>query len=136
MTQVVNHVGPSPGDSGGGSGGGGGGGGGASHQELLTLEMSHEDIQQTLSANMGMGDSGGDLEPMSPSADDVFVNLDVDAFDILADLSDDLDQSHHNGVLMGVVTEKTTIVDINPEWAYSEVSFSFRGKTSYLAPNF
>ncbi|XP_035709365.1 calmodulin-binding transcription activator 2 isoform X2 [Folsomia candida] len=120
VTQVVNHVGPSPGDSGGGSGGGGGGGGGASHQELLTLEMSHEDIQQTLSANMGMGDSGGDLEPMSPSADDVFVNLDVDAFDILADLSDDLDQSHHNGVLMGVVTEKTTIVDINPEWAYSE----------------
>lgn len=87
------------------------------HGELMTLEMSHEDIHQTLCANMGEG--GGDLEPMSPSADDVFVNL--DAFDILADLSDDLEQSHHNGGLMGAVTEKTTIVDINPEWAYSEV---------------
>jgi hypothetical protein len=47
------HVGSSPGD-------------GSHHQEMLTLEMSHEDIQQTLSANMGMGDSGGELEPMSP----------------------------------------------------------------------
>jgi hypothetical protein len=60
---------------------------------------------------MGMGESGHDLEPMSPSADDVFVNLDINAFDILGDLSD-LDHSHHNGVLMGVVAEKTTIVDV------------------------
>lgn len=64
---------------------------------------------------MSLGDTAAvDLVPMSPSADDVFVNL--DAFDILADLSDDLDQQHPN--------EKNTIVDINPEWAYSEVFIS------------
>ena len=73
--------------------------------------MSHEDIQRTLSANMGDGAAAVDLVPMSPSADDVFVNL--DAFDILADLPDDLDQQNPN--------EKNTIVDINPEWSYSEV---------------
>lgn len=85
-----------------------------------TLDMSHEDIQQTLSANMGANiDTTGDLEPMSPSADDVFVNL--DAFDILADLSEDLDHHHDGGLMMGV-GDKNTIVDINPEWAYSEVS--------------
>ena len=83
------------------------------HQE--TLDMSHEDIQQTLSANMI--DSGADLEPMSPSADDVFVNL--DAFDILADLSEDFEQHTHNH---GLHADKSTIVDINPEWAYTEVS--------------
>jgi len=66
---------------------------------------------------MGIPDSTVDLEPMSPSADDVFVNL--DAFDILADLSDDMDQGTH-GLIMGH-GDKNTIVDINPEWAYSEV---------------
>ncbi|CAL8140636.1 unnamed protein product [Orchesella dallaii] len=81
-----------------------------------TLDMSHEDIQQTLTANMGVVDTTGDLEPMSPSADDVFVNL--DAFDILADLSDDVEQ-HQDGGLIGSL-DKNTIVDINPEWAYSE----------------
>jgi hypothetical protein len=83
--------------------------------ETETLEMSGEEVQQTLSANMGAG--GGELEPMSPSAEDVFVNL--DAFDIpdhliLADLGDDFPPNHPH-------PPKPTLVDINPEWAYAEV---------------
>jgi hypothetical protein len=82
-----------------------------------TLDMSQEDIQRTLSANMGqIVDTAVDMsyshQPMSPSAEEVFGNL--DAFDILGDLAEDLEQLPHNG-------EKNTIVDINPEWAYSEV---------------
>lgn len=86
-----------------------------------TLDMSQEDIQRTLSANMGqIVDTAVDMsythQPMSPSAEEVFGNL--DAFDILGDLADDLDNLPQNG-------EKNTIVDINPEWAYSEVWISF-----------
>jgi len=75
-----------------------------------TLDMSDVDIQRTLQANMSQ-DPAVDLEPMSPSVDEVFGNLDT--FDILGDLADDLEHLPHG--------ERNAIVDINPEWAYSEV---------------
>lgn len=102
-----------------------------------TLDLSQEDIQKTLSANMpGDERDDNDINPMDfiesceghqGHDDDVFVNL--DAFDMLVEFPE-LDSGfiHSNEVKTDVSevkkfdasTEIMQITDYSPEWAYPE----------------
>lgn len=105
-----------------------------------TLDLSQEDIQKTLSANMPHnGDhEQTDINPMDfiesceteGHEDDVFVNL--DAFDMLVEFPElefhnnhdqhNVDHKNNSGVRDGSNDghELSTITDFSPEWAYPE----------------
>uniref|UniRef100_A0A336LJG5 CSON009145 protein n=1 Tax=Culicoides sonorensis TaxID=179676 RepID=A0A336LJG5_CULSO len=111
-----------------------------------TLDLSQEDIQKTLSANMPGTRSGtegsedtNEINPMDfiescetqGHEDDVFVNL--DAFDMLVEFPELHEFHGHSGAHQGHETKyltnngnsgltegTSTITDYSPEWAYPE----------------